>query len=93
MWIIDVETVIATGLFEDRNLSHLSSTVSYILPQNGGYGEELDSSFYDFGWIPFLWAAEYHDGYTYLSCITSGLYIAQLDIDVPYMDEGSSTDD
>ena len=41
----------------------------------------------------FLWAAEYHDGYTYLSCITSGLYIAQLDIDVPYMDEGSSTDD
>ena len=33
---------------------------------------------------PFLWAAEYHDGYTYLSCITTGLYIVQLDIDAPY---------
>ena len=93
LWIIDVESVIATGPSEDRNASHLSSTVAYILPQNGEYGEPLDSNFYDFGWIPFLWAAEYHKGYTYLSCITSGLYIAQLDIDIPYMEAGSSTDD
>ena len=93
LWIVDVESMIATGNYEDRNTSHLASTVAYILPQNNAYGEPLDSNFYDFGWIPFLWAAEYHDGYTYLSCITSGLYIAQLDIDVPYMDEGSSTDD
>ena len=93
LWIVDVETIIATGNSEDRNASHLSSTVAYILPQNNAYGEPLDSNFYDFGWIPFLWAAEYHDGYTYLSCITSGLYIAQLDIDIPYMNEGSSTDD
>ena len=92
LWIVDVETIIATGNSDNRNNSHLSSTVAYILPQNNAYGEPLDSNFYDFGWIPFLWAAEYHDGYTYLSCITSGLYIAQLDIDIPYMEEGSSTD-
>ncbi len=83
----------ATGNDLDRNNSHLKSTVGFILPQNGGYGEPLDSDFYDFGWIPFLWAAEYHDGYTYLSCITSGLYIVQLDIDIPYIEDGSSTDD
>ena len=29
--------------------------------------------------------AEYHNGYVYLSCITSGLYIVQLDLDVPYV--------
>jgi hypothetical protein len=44
----------------------------------------LDSAYYDFGWTPFIWAAEYHKGYTYLSCITTGLYIVQLDIDQPY---------
>ena len=93
LWVVDIETIVATGNNIDRNSSHLKSTLGFILPQNGGYGEPLDSNFYDFGWIPFLWAAEYHDGYTYLSCITSGLYIVQLDIDIPYMEEGSSTDD
>ena len=51
---------------------------------HGADGQPLESAFYDFGWTPFLWAAEYHEGYTYLSCITSGLYIVQLDIDAPY---------
>ena len=63
--------------------AHASSTIGYHLP-HGADGAPLDSSFYDFGWTPFLWAAEYHDGYTYLSSITSGLYIVQLDIDSPY---------
>ena len=47
-------------------------------------GAPLESAYYDFGWTPFIWAAEYHKGYTYLSCITTGLYIVQLDIDQPY---------
>jgi len=57
---------------------------------HGADGVILDSAYYDFEWIPFLWAAEYHKGYTYLSCITTGLYIIQLDIDVPYEGESSS---
>ena len=50
----------------------------------GADGAPLDSSYYDFGWTPFIWAAEHYKGYTYLSCITTGLYIVQLDIDEPY---------
>ena len=28
--------------------------------------------------------AEHHDGITYASCISTGLYLVQLDIDLPY---------
>ena len=45
--------------------AHSLSTIGYHLP-HGADGAPLDSSFYDFGWTPFLWAAEYHNGYTYL---------------------------
>ena len=69
--------------------AHSLSTIGYHLP-HGADGTPLDSSFYDFGWTPFLWAAEYHNGYTYLSCITSGLYIVQLDLDVPYSSVSSA---
>ncbi len=84
LWVMDIETLMAKGL-EDGNKSdvHMSATVGYHL-SHGADGEPLDSAYYDFGWTPFIWAAEYHKGYTYLSCITTGLYIVQLDIDQPY---------
>ena len=85
MWIVDVETMIQAGYIgQDRNETNMESTIGFYLPHGSEYGVPLDSQYYDFGWIPFLWAAEYHDGYAYMSCITSGLYIAQLDIDKPY---------
>ena len=31
-----------------------------------------------------LWAVEHHDGITYASCISTGLYLVQLDADLPY---------
>ena len=84
LWVIDIETLMLAGLSdENKTTVHLDSTVGFHLP-HGADGTPLDSAFYDFGWTPFLWAAEYHEGYTYLSCITSGLYIVQLDIDRPY---------
>jgi hypothetical protein len=84
LWVIDIETLMAAGL-EDGNKTdvHVGATIGYHLP-HGADGAPLESSYYDFGWTPFIWAAEYHDGYTYLSCITSGLYIVQLDLDIPY---------
>ena len=85
MWIVDVETLIAAGHSgQDMNSTNMEATLAFYLPHGSEYGEPLDSAYYDFGWIPFLWAVEYHDGYAYMSCITSGLYIAQLDIDEPY---------
>jgi len=89
LWVIDIESLMAAGL-EDGNKSeaHMSATVGYHI-SHGVDGQPLDSSYYDFGWTPFIWAAEYHKGYTYLSCITTGLYIVQLDIDSPY---GNSID-
>ena len=84
LWIVDIESLMMAGL-EDGNSTdaYFDATVGYHLP-HGADGQPLESAFYDFGWTPFLWAAEYHEGYTYLSCITSGLYIVQLDIDAPY---------
>ena len=84
LWVMDIETLMAAGL-EDGNKSdtHMAAAVGYHL-SHGADGEPLDSAYYDFGWTPFIWAAEYHEGYTYLSCITTGLYIVQLDIDRPY---------
>ncbi|HIM13709.1 MAG: hypothetical protein CXX69_04835 [Candidatus Thalassarchaeum betae] len=84
LWVIDVETLMAAGLEEGNKTDvHMAATVGYHVPHSQD-GVAPDSSFYDFGWTPFLWAAEHHEGYTYLSCITSGMYIVQLDIDKPY---------
>ena len=84
LWVIDVETLMAAGLEEGNKTEvHMAATVGYHVPHSQD-GVAPDSSFYDFGWTPFLWAAEHHEGYTYLSCITTGLYIVQLDIDQPY---------
>ncbi len=85
LWIIDIETLMLEGKNSDLNRTevHSSSTIGYHIP-HGQDGTPLSSSYYDFGWTPFIWAAEYHNGYTYLSCITTGLYIVQLDIDKPY---------
>ena len=86
LWIVDVETLIAAGHSKtSTNESNVAATVAFYLPHGGEYGEPMDSQYYDFGWIPFLWTAEYLDGYTYMSCITSGLYVTQLDIDKPYV--------
>ncbi len=85
LWIIDIETLMFEGKNSDLNRTevHSASTIGYHIP-HGQDGTPLSSSYYDFGWTPFIWAAEYHNGYTYLSCITTGLYIVQLDIDKPY---------
>ncbi len=83
LWVIDIETLMAAGPDANRSDLAMDATVGYYLP-HGADGEALESQYYDFGWTPFIWAAEYHKGYTYLSCITTGLYIVQLDIDKPY---------
>ena len=83
LWVLDVETLMIGDGYIDNTYS--DATVAYYLP-HGADGEPLPSQFYDFGWVPFLWTSEYYNGYVYLSCITSGLYIVQLDIDVPYVD-------
>tara|TARA_Y100001935_G_scaffold57968_2_gene48539 strand:- start:19409 stop:21148 length:1740 start_codon:yes stop_codon:yes gene_type:complete len=84
LWIVDVESLMKAGIDGGNSTdAYFEATVGFHLP-HGADGTPLESSFYDFGWTPFLWAAEYHEGYTYLSCITSGLYIVQLDIDAPY---------
>ena len=85
LWVVDIETLMleAKNTNLNRTEVHSVSTIGYHLPQ-GQDGTPLSSSYYDFGWTPFIWAAEYHNGYVYLSCITTGLYIVQLDIDKPY---------
>ena len=83
LWVLDVETLMIGNGYIDNTYS--DATVAYYLP-HGADGEPLPSQFYDFGWVPFLWTSEYYNGYVYLSCITSGLYIVQLDLDVPYVD-------
>jgi hypothetical protein len=85
LWIVDIETLMLEAKNPNLNRTevHSVSTIGYHLP-HGQDGTPLSSSYYDFGWTPFIWAAEYHNGYVYLSCITTGLYIVQLDIDEPY---------
>ena len=85
LWIVDIETLMLEAKNPNLNRTevHSVSTIGYHLP-HGQDGTPLSSSYYDFGWTPFIWAAEYHNGYVYLSCITTGLYIVQLDIDNPY---------
>ena len=82
LWVGDLETMMAPP-FENLTEQSFAATVGYYLP-HGADGQPLDSDFYDFGWIPNLWTAEYYKGYVYLSCITSGLYVVQLDLDMPY---------
>jgi len=85
MWVVDVETMILAGHEgASINATNRDAVVAFYLPHGGEYGEPLESQYYEFGWTPYLWTVEYHDGYAYMSCITSGLYIAQLDIDAPY---------
>jgi hypothetical protein len=85
LWVVDIETLMLEAKNPNLNRTevHSVSTIGYHLP-HGQDGIPLSSSYYDFGWTPFIWAAEYHNGYVYLSCITTGLYIVQLDIDKPY---------
>ena len=83
LWVVDIETLVAPSDPDDRIATHEEATVAYYLP-HGVDGTPLDSSFYDFGWVPFLWAVEHHDGITYASCISTGLYLVQLDADLPY---------
>ncbi len=85
LWVVDIETLMLEAKNPNLNRTevHSVSTIGYHLP-HGQDGTPLSSSYYDFGWTPFIWAAEYHNGYVYLSCITTGLYIVQLDIDKPY---------
>ena len=85
LWVVDIESLMVAGLDDSMNRTeaYSYSTVGFHSP-HAGESTILSSDYYDFGWVPFLWAAEYHEGYTYLSCITSGLYIVQLDIDKPY---------
>ena len=83
LWVVDIETLVDPTNPDDRIAVHEEATVAYYLP-HGEDGTPLDSSFYDFGWVPFLWAVEHHDGITYASCISTGLYLVQLDIDLPY---------
>ena len=85
LWVVDIETLMLEAKNPNLNRTevHSVSTIGYHLP-HGQDGTPLSSSYYDFGWTPFIWAAEYHNGYVYLSCITTGLYIVQLDIDEPY---------
>ena len=82
LWVVDLETMMAPPVENMTDLA-FAATVGYYLP-HGADGAPLDSDFYDFGWIPNLWTAEYYKGYVYLSCITSGLYVVQLDLDMPY---------
>jgi hypothetical protein len=83
LWVVDIETLVDPTNPDDRISVHEEATVGYYLP-HGEDGTPLDSSFYDFGWVPFLWAVEHHDGITYASCISTGLYLVQLDVDLPY---------
>ena len=84
LWIVDLETLIASEA-TDRIDIHFESTIGYYLPSGHLDGTPLDSAYYDFGWVPFLWAVEFHEGRIYASCISTGLYILQLDIDEIYL--------
>ncbi len=84
LWVVDIETLVAPTDPEDRIATHAEATVAWYLP-SGEDGQALDSQFYDFGWVPYLWAVEHHNGITYSSCISTGLYVTQLDIDIPYI--------
>ena len=55
---------------------------------NANFGQDTQKVYFPantFGWVPYLWAVEHHNGITYSSCISTGLYVTQLDIDIPYL--------
>jgi len=94
VWVLDVETMIARGIVdqsdgeisdEERRATDLATVVGYYVPHGPEDGTELPQEYYDHGFTPMLWTTEWHEGYTYVSCGTSGLYVIQLDIDKPYM--------
>ena len=84
LWVVDIETLVSPTNPEDRVATHAEATVAWYLP-HGEDGQVLGSDFYDFSWVPYLWAVEHHNGITYSSCISTGLYVTQLDIDKPYL--------
>ena len=84
LWVVDIKTLVKPSDPSDRVATHAEATVAWYLP-HGVDGQALDSQFYDFGWVPYLWAVEHHNGITYSSCISTGLYVTQLDIDIPYL--------
>ncbi|MEC7483426.1 MAG: hypothetical protein VX998_01395, partial [Candidatus Thermoplasmatota archaeon] len=61
VWIVDVETLISP-FATDRIDINFEATVGYYLPRGHLDGTPLDSAFYDFSWVPFLWAVEFHEG-------------------------------
>ena len=84
LWVVDIETLVSPTNPDDRVATHTEATVAWYLP-HGEDGQVLGSDFYDFSWVPYLWAVEHHNGITYSSCISTGLYVTQLDIDKPYL--------
>ena len=84
LWVLDIETLVSPTNPDDRIGTYAEATVGWFLP-HGDDGIVLESDFYEFSWVPFLWAVEHHNGITYASCISTGLYVVQLDIDIPYL--------
>ena len=84
LWVVDIETLVKPSDPDDRVATHTEATVAWYLP-HAVDGQVLESQFYDFSWVPYLWAVEHHNGITYSSCISTGLYVTQLDIDIPYL--------
>ena len=84
LWVLDIETLVSPTNPDDRFGTYAEATVAWFLP-HGDNGIILESDFYEFSWVPFLWAVEHHNGITYASCISTGLYVMQLDIDIPYL--------
>ena len=83
LWIIDIETLMVEGLTgSNKTDAHSLSTIGYHLPHGADGTLWIVHSMTSDGRLSS--GFEYHNGYTYLSCITSGLYIVQLDLDVPY---------
>ena len=57
-----IETLVSTKP-DDRIETHAEATVGWFLP-HGDDGIVLESDFYEFSWVPFLWAVEHHNGIT-----------------------------
>jgi hypothetical protein len=92
LWVLDIETLVARGITDhadgfvtedERNATHRAAVVGYYVPHGSEEGEDQTQEYYDRGATPTVWTAEYHDGFIYISDL-SGLYVVQLDIDVPY---------
>jgi len=84
VWVLDVETLIAPESTTRVDI-HFEATVGYFLPMGDLDGEEIQSQFYNFAWAPYIWAVEQYEGRIYASCISTGLFILELDIDKPFI--------